>query len=299
MGVEERSVRGPVVGAPLTWRELWFAAQWARARPLERNLLEGAMVVLQLRLEDLRDLAREMRPDLPYVAVSIEASLEEPRASEALTADEATLFSRWRRMERGRFTLEVADGVPTAVPERHWRWHAGGVRGYADAQVEELIEMGLREQPEAPAVDWSGLRGSLGQIAEGARAMLDGATGALQRIDGIEAEWGIVAQGREAMARLEVVRRALESPAAATALPPPVPAQWQTPRERVLEAARQVAGEGGLVARQDLIDRLSAGGPMPTATMYAAIGHLVSDGALDKVPGEKGVWRLRPAEPAE
>jgi hypothetical protein len=213
--VDERSDRGPVLGVPMTAREYRFLTEFAATRGPLRSLLDSSLIVVELRRDDAIELARAVDGYLPSVRLDVEAALESPQYLSSLTNDELILIRRIRSMGNGRLRVDVQDGVPTVAPEKHWRWHQGGVKGFVDQSLVELIRGELARLSRGRG----GTDMDLGAAREGLQSLYEAAAALTQAADGIsrvleEMERGLrqLDEAKEALARLALVKRAVEVP---------------------------------------------------------------------------------------
>lgn len=220
------------------------------------------------------------------------------------------MVGRVRRTRAGRLTLQVDDGVPSIVPERHWRWHGGGVEGYMQQSVSEVVSMAwsrARREADPGEVDWGEVRSALSEVAEGGRKTTAAAERAARLLERVEGRWGVVREAEEAMARLDVVRQALgvpaEAPVVSRPVPRPKPEASETAgarraagssHERVLAAARRIADTDGVFRQPELRRTLAEEplGAIPRTTMITVLTRLADDGAVERVTDEPGTWRL-------
>jgi hypothetical protein len=313
VAMDERSDRGPVVGIPMTWREFRFLADWCQVRPAVRATVESALVVLDLRYQDAIGMADILSRDLPVVASTFRAALEDPVYVSSLTQEERTVIARVRRTAQGRLSLDIDHGVPTVVPERHWRWHSGGVRGYMAERVTEVVMMAagtMRRANPDPEPDWQATVQALADIGRGARDMAEAVERVMPNIEAIMRAVPRLEAAEAAMAQLDVIRQVLDTrldptpPDRPTDAPTPAPAppartvrprgRMLAARERILACIGRVAGEDGIF-RQPALWRLLAqdpAGALPRTTMITVLGRLASEGVVERVATEAGTWRL-------
>jgi hypothetical protein len=271
--VRARNLSGPVVAVPLTWDELVHL--WASGRdvPEIRNTLVDSLVAIFLHRDDVMRLAGIV--PMASVVLSLKAAYENPAYLSSLSVDEQAIIHKLRETQHGVFRMEVRDGVPSLLPDRHWHWHAGGVAGWAERMIAEVVRT---QKSEVKRPDWSTMRAAIDRIQQGVTEL----SSVLQRF---EEEW---VGAEDAKAKLETIRKAL-----LTEVEPSGHVGIRTSRYDRRDAVLSVlSGHPHAPMSLGAIRRamVEQGSPIARATLSRIMDELQAEGLV--VRNERGMWQL-------